>query len=289
LIGMSLRETSTAFRLFIRLLELAVSALFGFFQSCLAGLSGIIGLRRENRLVVLTYHIVNDEQKAAFSSQMDHLLKAGQAVFANACGNSSAGGRRIAVTFDDGYQSILRNALPVLQEKGIPSVIFITTKYMGQRPGWIQDPGNPYREQTLISGEQLQSLRNGLVKVGSHTHSHAQLGKLDREALCEELLLSKGALERLLTRDVDLLSLPYGSMNRDTLRCCRAAGYRTLFLNVPFPNTVEEDVRIVGRTHVSAEDWAMEYHLKLRGAYDWIAATYGLKKKIKSLNPTFYR
>jgi peptidoglycan/xylan/chitin deacetylase (PgdA/CDA1 family) len=286
---MSLRETSTAFRLFIRLLELAVSALFGFFQSCLAGLSGIIGLQRGNRLVVLTYHSISDDQKAKFASQMDRLLQAGQAVFADAGGPAATGGRCIAVTFDDGYQSILRNAIPALHERGIPSVIFMTTKYMGQRPGWILDTGNPNREQPLISGEQLQSLQNGLVRIGSHTHSHTQLGRLDRETLREELLLSKRTLEHLLSREVDLLSLPYGSMDRDTLRCSRAAGYRTLFLNVPFPDAVQEDVRIIGRTHVSAEDWAMEYHLKLRGAYDWIAVTYGLKKKIKSLSPMVYR
>jgi len=107
--------------------------------------------------------------------------------------------------------------------------------------------------------------------------------------LIDELSLSKKALEGLLSREVDLLSLPYGSMNPDTLRCSRAAGYRMLFVNVPYPDSVKEGMRVVGRTHVAMEDWAIEYRLKLRGAYDWISVTYIAKKNIKRLFPSLAR
>jgi len=286
---MSLRETSATYRRFIRLFELIVSALYFALQSCLAGISRAVGRERGCGGVVLTYHSVSDAHKAKFASQMDQLLQAGQAVFADASGDPSTGRRRIAVTFDDGYANILRNAVPALRERNIPCVVFMTTKYMGEKPGWILDEDNPNRNEPLISAEQLQSLQGGLVKIGSHTHRHALLGACDRDTLIDELSLSKKALESLLSREVDLLSLPYGSMNLDTLRCSGAAGYRMLFVNVPYPDSVKEGMRVVGRTHVAMEDWAIEYRLKLRGAYDWISVTYIAKKNIKRLFPSLAR
>jgi peptidoglycan/xylan/chitin deacetylase (PgdA/CDA1 family) len=286
---MSLRETSAAYRGFIRLFELIVSALYCALRSCLASLSRAAGKERGCGGVVLTYHGVSDAQKAKFASQMDHLLKAGQAVFADSSGDASMGRRRIAVTFDDGYANILRNAVPALRERNIPCVVFMTTKYMGEKPGWILDVDNPNRNEPLISAEQLRSLQGELVKIGSHTHSHALLGACDRDTLIDELSLSKKALEGRLSHEVDLLSLPYGSMNPDTLRCSRAAGYRVLFVNVPYPDSMKGDMRVVGRTHVALEDWGIEYRLKLRGAYDWISVTYSAKKNIKRLIPSLAR
>ena len=286
---MSLRETSTTYYLIVRLTELILSAMYFALRSCLAGLSWIIRLEQKNKLVVLTYHHVSDAQKTSFTRQMDQLLAAGQAVFADSSSSDSTGRRRIAVTFDDGYQSVLRNAMPVLVERNIPFIIFMATKYMGEKPGWMSDKKHPYSEERLISGDQLRSLQEGMVKIGSHTHSHAYLGDADRETLVKELTLSKTTLEGLLFREVNLLSLPYGSMDRDTLRYSRMAGYKTLFLNVPYPETMDEDVCLIGRTHVSLDDWGIELFLKLRGAYDWISITYGAKKKIKMLSPSLCR
>ena len=232
-------------------------------------------------VVVLTYHSVLDAQREKFEEQMDMLLKTGDAVFADSAPRPSAGRRLIAVTFDDGYRNILRNAMPALRARGIPSILFMTTKYMGESPGWIHDRNNPNRSESLISGEQLMSLQGELVKIGSHTHSHAFLGLVDRDTLLGELIVSKKVLERILSSEVHLLSLPYGSMDEDTLNCSETAGYRVVFVNVPYPVSAKGGLRIVGRTHVSMDDWGIEYLLKLRGAYDWARHTYGLKKKLR--------
>src|SRR5690242_5117185 len=35
------------------------------------------------------------------------------------------------ITFDDGYRSLVREAVPVLEELGFPGVVFVPTSYVG--------------------------------------------------------------------------------------------------------------------------------------------------------------
>lgn len=45
--------------------------------------------------------------------------------------------KAVAVTFDDGYQGVIANALPLLRELGIPATIFVVTDYV-RRPGELR-------------------------------------------------------------------------------------------------------------------------------------------------------
>lgn len=44
-----------------------------------------------------------------------------------------------AVTFDDGYQDVADNALPVLKRKGIPAAMFVVTELVGRRAWQAHD------------------------------------------------------------------------------------------------------------------------------------------------------
>lgn len=45
---------------------------------------------------------------------------------------------RVALTFDDGYQSNLRLGLPVLKEFGLPATVFVSTAFVGGELLWFQ-------------------------------------------------------------------------------------------------------------------------------------------------------
>lgn len=208
-----------------------------------------------------------------FARQMDALLRYATPV--------AAGGRwvrrgekpPVAVTFDDGFASVLHNALPILAERGIPATMFVTTGYLGQQPGWaVADQGD-----RLVTPDELRRLPADLVEIGSHTVSHAYLARLTPEEVATELTQSKHRLESILGREVGLVSCPYGSVSPEVLGAARAAGYRRVFASATVGPQDLQDGFLSPRFGVTPDDWAIEFWLKLRGRYAWLATSKGLR------------
>jgi peptidoglycan/xylan/chitin deacetylase (PgdA/CDA1 family) len=109
----------------------------------------------------------------------------------------------ISVTFDDGWESVYTEALPVMQENGIA-----TTQYI------ITDVFDNYQYMSLA---QLHSMQDAGHEIGSHTVSHADLTTLDETKLGHELLDSKKLLQNEFKAPVNDFTSPYGSYNKHTL------------------------------------------------------------------------
>jgi peptidoglycan/xylan/chitin deacetylase (PgdA/CDA1 family) len=229
----------------------------------------VLGWRRPQKPVVLTYHSIHADEVGLFARQMDELRQQAKVVFADA---SNVPSNAVAITFDDAFQNILDRALPVLKQHGMPSTIFVPTGYLGTAPGWINPRRNSQRASGRVaSSQELKSLNPGLVKIGSHTVSHARLAALSGDTLREELRESKRTLESIAGCRIGLLSLPYGSWNSKVMEMAGAEGYDHVFANVPIVREGSRATRFVGRIDVSPRDWPWEFRLKLRGAYQWMA------------------
>jgi peptidoglycan/xylan/chitin deacetylase (PgdA/CDA1 family) len=163
---------------------------------------------------------------------------------------------------------------------GIPATLFVPSGYLGTAPGWIP----PAQRQSgssgvLASAGALAALDYRLVRIGSHTVSHPHLSSLRVAELHTELALSKQVLENITGGPVTTMSFPYGSYDTRVLAAARAAGYQRLFANVPVsPDT--PDGALAGRITVSPRDWRVEFRLKVRGAYDWMALAVPAKRAV---------
>src|SRR4051812_31783800 len=93
--------------------------------------------------VVLYYHAVRPEQREAFAKQMDTLLRLAHPWKLDRS-IEQANRPHVAVTFDDGYISVLENASPELKKRGIPFTVFVPTGSWGQRPSWVRSPAHPF-------------------------------------------------------------------------------------------------------------------------------------------------
>ncbi len=89
----------------------------------------------------------------------------------------------VSITFDDGYGDNCRHAIPVLIREQIPCTYFVSL-------GHVLD-GRPF-EHDLAYGrycppnslEQLRAMAAAGIEIGSHTYSHADLGRIaDQEQL----------------------------------------------------------------------------------------------------------
>ena len=270
-----------------RLTKLLISIFF-------LGLSGVgrailrlLGKVGSGTCVVLYYHAVPGEHRARFARQMDILLQTVKPTRADRVEPLAPGGRFAAITFDDGFQSVIDHALPELAKREIPAALFIVTEALGHSPNWLTESGAGARTEKLMSLEQLQGLDSRLVTIGSHTLTHPVLPTLGEEGARRELSESRAKLERILGREVKVFSFPHGAFNSKLVDWCRDAGYDRVFTIVPALAFSDPREFVTGRVSVEPTDWPLEFRLKLLGAYRWLPLAFSLKRRILSIPKGF--
>jgi peptidoglycan/xylan/chitin deacetylase (PgdA/CDA1 family) len=172
--------------------------------------------------------------------------------------------------FDDAFENLLENALPVLDEFGIPAVIFVVPGNLGQTPRWSISPGHPEYDERVMTAEQLRQISSRNVVIGSHTQTHPDLSELPAEQIWWELTESKRSLEEMIGRPVEDLALPFGSYNRDVLQMALEAGYKRIYTLDPKPAEPAGEGPVVGRFSMSLDVWRIEFVLTCAGAYAWL-------------------
>jgi len=140
---------------------------------------------------------------------------------------SEDGGKRVALTFDDGYRDFHRNVLPVLREYDAPATVFVLADA-------IDDPDYAHNDRydyEYMTRDQLAELVDDpLVTIGNHTASHPKLGEVSPDRLEPEILGAKRRLESSLGVDVERFCFPYGSVSEraiDLVRRDHAIGVTT--------------------------------------------------------------
>ena len=121
----------------------------------------------------------------------------------------------ICITFDDGNESDLSFALPILLEKKLKAHFFIVTD-------WIDRPG-------YLSAGQIRDLNQAGMSIGSHSKTHKKLGSLSEPEQMNELKDSKSILEEIIQKEVSSLSFPFGSFNSRSIDVANSLGYSTYF------------------------------------------------------------
>ena len=266
-----------------RCAKLLISFVFLALTRFAASIAALFGRRRSPRCVVLYYHAVPPEQRRRFARQMDILLRWATPVRADLSGPLPPGKHYAAVTFDDGFQSVLHNALPELEQRRIPSTIFVVTSCLGQHPGWLGDGYLANQSEITMTADQLRSLSGPLVTLGSHTVSHPYLTRLPAAEARREIEDSRRDLEALANcGPVTLFSFPYGAASPELITLCREAGYRRAFTIEPVLAFSELGEFVTGRVSVNPTDWPVEFWLKLLGGYRWQAAASKVKRQIRS-------
>jgi peptidoglycan/xylan/chitin deacetylase (PgdA/CDA1 family) len=189
--------------------------------------------------LVLCYHSVSDTWRSSLAvsgerlrEQLRYLVQRGyQGATLSQIANGEAPQRAVAVTFDDGYRSILERALPVLSELGLPGTVFVPTDFVGSKgpmswPGIEEWVGTPDEDElTCMTWEELRHLQDEGWEVGSHTRSHPHLPDLDDHALAVELSESRQICSRELGTDCSALAYPYGDYDRRAGEAAQRAGY----------------------------------------------------------------
>ena len=187
-------------------------------------------------------HFVFDDQVGPFTEVLNTLRQTGEFVdtdraVAMVAGREPIDGRYFHLSFDDGFRSIIRNAMPILANLGIPAIFFVPSGIIGA--SW--DAAKIYSLETtnnravmeIATWDDLKTARDCGIEIGSHTRTHARLSAIvDEDQLVHEIFASKQEIEDQLEVDCNYISWPFGT-EKDVgplaLNLIRDAGYRACF------------------------------------------------------------
>jgi len=136
-------------------------------------------------------------------------------------------GKVFGITFDDGYENNLRNALPVLQRHGFSATCYAVSAAVGKSNVWDAELG--IAQVPLMDAHQLRQWCAADQEIGSHSKNHVPLAGLAAQDLQTELVESRVTLELLLQSagSVAHFCYPYGSVDAAAVEAARGAGYIT--------------------------------------------------------------
>jgi peptidoglycan/xylan/chitin deacetylase (PgdA/CDA1 family) len=238
-----------------------------------------IGKRPAPTYVILYYHDVPDAQRQMFARQMDMVLALTVPLATDDRPELKAGEHYSAITFDDGFENSLDNAVPELTKRNIPATFFVTVGFLNRKAEWWPASA-PQREQKIASSDRWQELPVNLIKIGSHTVTHPHLAMLSEQDARAELYKSRVALMDILKRNILAFSFPYGEFTPSLVEWCYAAGYKQVFTTLPENRFRSAHEVLIGRTAAEPDDWPIEFRLKLLGAYRWLPFAISCKHKI---------
>ena len=193
-------------------------------------------------MTILCYHAVDPEWRsplvvspADFDQQMTWLAANRRVLPLDRAVSRLDGSSRLppgetAITFDDGFRSILTHALPALRRHHLPATVFVVAETLtaaGRAVDWVDTP--PQWPLETLSLDELLELQDSGVTVGSHSYSHRNLPELGERECEQDLRASRELLEELMGRPVPFLAYPRGRHDAKVRRAAAGAGFHNSF------------------------------------------------------------
>lgn len=124
--------------------------------------------------------------------------------------------KTVVLTVDDGYQSFLENAMPLLREFEFSATLFINTDQFGS--------------DDFLSVQQIKQLHKEGIEIGNHSHSHAHFVNFSPaerlDTFRRDLELSEKIFTEKLGIQPQLYAYPYGEYTPEIQEVLEESGYK---------------------------------------------------------------
>ena len=221
------------------------------------------------KLTVIYYHDIVDPGKgysyqkteeSHFEEQMKYLSENGYQTLLMEELEKPLPDKAVLITFDDGFISVYRRAVPIMRKYGIKGNILLPTKYIEEN-----DP-------RFMSWEQLRELCDKKeFSIAAHTHSHADIRTLDDLRMNQEIKQSNDLIEKRLSIRTKSFCMPFGKYDKSSVKRLReAGGYKFIFASYygsAGENTLSK--KLIPRIGISNDDSVEVFTDKLRGKLNW--------------------
>lgn len=174
-------------------------------------------------------------------------------------------GKVVGITFDDGYQNNLDNALPILLKNGFTATCYAVSSLIGGTNLW--DKGK-VEEKPLMTLENWRTWRDAGMDIGSHTRTHADLTGLSADEARNEITLSKRELEDSIGCEVRHFCYPYGLFTPLHSAMTKESGFITATTTQRGRVVAGDDLYTLRRILITRSTNVFQYLLKLISTYE---------------------
>jgi glycosyltransferase involved in cell wall biosynthesis/peptidoglycan/xylan/chitin deacetylase (PgdA/CDA1 family) len=150
----------------------------------------------------------------------------------------------VLLTFDDGYADTADYALPILEQCGFGSAVFVVTGSIGRTNTWDKPRNNGSAK--IMTEKQIQHWATRGVEFGSHSKTHRDLTTLNQAELQDEIFGSGNDLAQVLGGRVISFAYPYGSHNEAVDDCVRGI-FDVSFTTEAGLNNLSTDLHLLRR------------------------------------------
>jgi len=202
----------------------------------------------EITIPILTYHNFTIEEGSSykiniveFEKQMDYLAAYNYSVISlyellKGLRDGQLPPKPIVITIDDGFKSTFTLAYPVLKKYNFPATLFLYTNFIEKNNG-------------SLTWEEIREMTKNNIEIGSHTLSHCNLLKYEKDENYEaylarirrEIFLSKEILESKIEDKVKFFAYPYGTYSSTIKDLAIQAGYEGILNANSMNNTLDVD------------------------------------------------
>ncbi len=189
-----------------------------------------------------------------FREQMKFLKSAGTPGI-NVTQMLSNPGTGVALTFDDGCETDLVAAAPLLKDFGFQATFYITVGFLGKRG--------------FMSTLQARELCQADFEIGCHSLTHPYLTDLDTAGLELEIAGAKKQLEDIVGREVTHYSCPGGRWDERVVGVAKRAGYESVATSQVGVNRPGCDRFSLSRNAVQRETGSVDFEALASGAGLW--------------------
>lgn len=161
----------------------------------------------------------------------------------------------VCITFDDGCETDILSAAPVLAQHGFRATFYITAGFLGT-PGYL-------------STAQARDLCSLGLEIGCHSMTHPYLSDLDDVTLRHEIADAKARIEDILGQPIYHFSCPGGRYDARALEMARRAGFRTVANSRYHANSRNTDLYQLGRVAMLRGGTLENFSATCRGQGLW--------------------
>ena len=124
--------------------------------------------------------------------------------------------RKILLTIDDAFLSFYENAWPLLREKKIPFILFVSTREVGSF--------------NYMNWEQIKSIsKENFVEIGNHSHTHEYLVDENNDIIRDDIKKSIEIFKDQLGKNSDFFSYPFGEYSLNFKNIIKSLGFKYAF------------------------------------------------------------